>query len=91
MLRIGILASELLVEQCRVACATLLQEALELLRHLWVEDVASLLERCKRICIQYGCPCVAIVASRITCGEDVVVESRAIASDNLWDHLHILH
>ena len=91
VLRIGILTTELLVEQCRIACATLLQEASELLRHLWVEDVPCLLEGCKRICIQHRCPCVAVVASRITCGEDVVVEGRTIASDNLRNHLHILH
>lgn len=91
VLRIGILAAELLVEQCRVACATLLQEALELLSHLWVEDVACLLEGCKRISIQYGCPCVAIVASCITRGEDMVVEGRAIAGNDFWNHVHVLH
>ena len=91
VLRIGVLAAELLVEQCRVACATLLQEALELLSHLRVEDVASLLESCKRISIQHRCPCVAIVTSCITRGEDVIVEGRAIASNDFWNHLHVLH
>ena len=91
VLRIGVLATELLVEQCRIACTTLLQEASELLRHLWIENVASLLESCKCIRIQNGCPCVAVVASSITCGEDVVVEGRAIASYDLRNHLHILH
>ena len=91
MLRISVLATELLVEQCHIACTTLLQEALELLRHFWVEDVASLFESCKRISIQHGCPCVAVVASSITRGEDVVVEGRAIAGDNLWNHVHLLH
>ena len=42
MLGISILATELLVEQRSIACATLLQEASELLSHLWVEDVAPL-------------------------------------------------
>ena len=91
VLRIGILATELLVEQRCIACATLLQEALELLSHLRVEDVACLLEGRKRICIQHGCPCVAVVASSITRGEDVVVEGRAIAGDDLWNHVHLLH
>ena len=91
MLSISIFAAELLVEKSGIACATLLEKALELSCHLWIEYVTCLLEGCKRICIQHGCPCVAIVASRIACGEDVVVESRTIASDNLWNHLHVLH
>ncbi len=91
MLNISILATELLVEKRRIACTTLLQEALELLSHLWVEDIACLFKSCKRICIQHRCPSIAIITRSITCGEDVVVECRTIASDDLWDHLHILH
>ena len=91
MLSISILATELLVEKSSITSATLLEKALELSCHLWIEDIARLLKRCKRICIQHRCPCVAVVASRIACGEDVVVEGRAIASDDLWYHLHILH
>ena len=83
MLGISIFATELLVEKSRIACATLLEKALELSCHLWIEDIARFLERCKRICIQYRCPSVAIIARSITCGEDVVVEGRTIASDNL--------
>ena len=51
MLSIGILATELLVEKSSITCATLLEKALELSCHLWIEDIARLLKRCKRICI----------------------------------------
>ena len=61
MLSIGILATELLVEKSSITCATLLEKALELSCHLWIEDITSLLESCKCIGIQHGCPCVAVV------------------------------
>ena len=71
---ISIFAAELLVQQCCIACATLLQEVSELLRHLCIEDVACLYECCKRISIQHRCPSIAIITCGIASGEDVVVE-----------------
>ena len=55
-----------------------------------VEQVACLLECGKRIGIQHGGPGITVVTSLVARGEDMVVERRTVANDDLVDHSHLL-
>ena len=63
----------------------------ETFSHLEIEDIACLFESRKSIRIQYCRPSVTIIASLVAGGEDVVVERRTVAGDNLRNHLHFSH
>lgn len=51
MLWISIFASELLVEQCCIACTSLFKQVSKFLCHLWIQDIARFCKGCKRICV----------------------------------------
>ena len=59
--------------------------------HLRVEDIARLGKGCKSVCVEYCRPSITIVARLVARGEDMVVESGAVAGDDFGNHAHLLH
>ena len=90
--RIGLTAAEILIEHScisRVALGeNLIAEAGSGCR---IENITCFYKRMECIGIEYSRPRVRIVASLVARGEDMVVEGRAIASDNLRNHAHLSH
>lgn len=86
--RIGLGATEGLVESHRLLAAALLKECLLELAGEVKIPYAILLEGCKCILVNHFRPKIAVVSGSIAAGEDMVEISRAIAGDDFVDQAH---